>query len=165
METTTNKTMAYYYSTKLRIPFDEAVTRVARSLKRQGFGIFTMIDVTDSLKQELNIDFQNYKILGVYNPQIAYKSITLESHIGLMLPCNILFQQLENGEVEVSAMNSLESVDSGLDATNLPMIAAEVSDRLRASLANVNRDTYEPKDEEALAFVVSNENVIARTYG
>ncbi len=157
--------MAYYYSTKLRISFDEALSKVAQSLKRQGFGIFTMIDVTDSLKQELNIDFRNYKILGVYNPQTAYKSITLESHMGLMLPCNILVQQLENGEVEVSAINSLETVDNGLDATNLPMIAAEVSDRLRAFLANLHLDINEPKDEEALAFIASDENVIAPIYG
>lgn len=157
--------MAYYYSTKLRISFDEALSKVARSLKRQGFGIFTMIDVTDSLKQELNIDFRNYKILGVYNPQTAYKSITLESHMGLMLPCNILVQQLENGEVEVSAINSLETIDSGLAATNLPMIAAEVSDRLRASLAYLHHDNQEPKGEEALASTARNEDVISPIYG
>jgi uncharacterized protein (DUF302 family) len=100
-----------YYSRKLKMPFQEVINRVTQNLQLQGFGVITTIDVQDTFQKKLNINFRNYRILGACNPQFAYKAISLESHMGIMLPCNIVVQEHENGEVEVSAINPLENLD------------------------------------------------------
>jgi len=138
--------MAYYYSNKPNLSFNDAVAKITETLKQQGFGIITSIDMKETLRQKLNIAFRNYKILGACNPQFAYNAITRESHIGLMLPCNIVVQQHENGQVEVSAINPLET----LDLANLNHIAKEVSSRLRAAIDDLYRDSSEPKRNETL---------------
>ena len=103
--------MAYYYSRKIKIPFEEAVQKITRNLQEQGFGIITHIDLTETLKQKLDLDFRKYKILGACNPEFAYKAVSLESHIGLMLPCNVVIQEHENNEVEISAISPLQTID------------------------------------------------------
>lgn len=135
------KAMDYYYSKKLKLSFDEAVLRITENLQQQGFGIITSIDLTDTLKQKLNIDFRKYKILGACNPKFAYQAISLESHIGLMLPCNIVVQAHENGEVEVSAINPLETIDKATATKQLSGIAREVSARLRTAVDNLTLRT------------------------
>jgi uncharacterized protein (DUF302 family) len=141
--------MSYYYSRKLKLPFEEVLIKITQTLQQQGFGIITTIDLKETLKQKLSIDFRNYKILGACNPQFAYKAVSLESHIGVMLPCNIVVQEHENGEVEVSAINPMETMDKAM----LPIladIAEEVSNRLRVAVDDLHRETPEPKHEEAL---------------
>ncbi len=157
--------MAYYYSRKLTIPFNEVLSKISQTLKQQGFGIITTIDIKDTLKQKLNVDFRNYRILGACNPEFAFKAISLESHIGLMLPCNIVVQQHENGEIEVSAVNPLETLDRGFTTTNLTGIATEVGNRLRTAIDDLHRNVPEPKHEEALPSAVSDENVISPIQG
>lgn len=139
--------MAYYYSRKLKIPFQEALDKIAQTLQQQGFGIITTIDVRDTLKQKLNIDFRNYKIIGACNPQFAFNAISLESHIGLMLPCNIVVQEHENGEVEISAINPMETIDKAISTTQLKDIATEVSNRLRVAVDDLHREFAEPHKE------------------
>lgn len=129
-----------YYSRKLKIPFQDALNRVIENLKQQGFGIITTIDVQDTFKQKLNIGFRNYKILGACNPQFAYKAISLESHMGVMLPCNIVVQEHENGEVEVSAVNPLENISNAFNTTQLVELATEIGDKLRAAIDNLHRE-------------------------
>lgn len=138
--------MAYHYSKKINLSFNDAVAKVTETLKQQGFGIITSIDMKDTLRQKLNIAFRNYKILGACNPQFAYKALTRESHVGVMLPCNIVVQQHENGEVEVSAINPMET----LDLASLNDIVEEVSSRLRAAIDDLYRDSPEPKRKETL---------------
>lgn len=142
--------MAYYYSRKLNIPFEEAVQKVTQNLQQQGFGIITNIDLKDILKQKLNVDFRKYKILGACNPEFAYKAVSLESHIGLMLPCNVVVQEHENKEVEVSAISPLETIDKASSTAQLTDIAHEVSNRLRTAIDDLHRDRPEPKHTEAL---------------
>lgn len=79
--------MSYYFSKILNVSFDEAITRVTEGLKKEGFGILTDIDVKETLKKKLNVDFKKYRILGACNPPFAYKSLQAEDKIGLMLPC------------------------------------------------------------------------------
>lgn len=141
-----NLTMAYY-SRKLKIPFQDALHKVSENLKQQGFGVITTIDVQDTFKQKLNIPFRNYKILGACNPQFAYKAISLESHMGVMLPCNVVVQEHENGEVEVSAINPLENIDGSLNTTQLAELAIEVGNRLRAAIDDLHRDVSEAHAE------------------
>lgn len=150
--------MSYSYSRKLQIPFEEAVNKIKQNLQQQGFGIITNIDLKDTLKQKLNIDFRKYLILGACNPEFAYKAVSLDSHIGLMLPCNIVVQEHENGELEVSAINPLETIDKATTTELLSDIAQEVSNRLRTAVDDLHRDQPEPKHSEALPTGKSNEN-------
>lgn len=142
--------MEYYYSRRLRIPFDEAVERITKNLQQQGFGIVTNIDLKDIFKQKLGVEFRRYRILGVCNPALAYNAVSLESHLGLMLPCNLVVQEHENFEVEVSAISPLETIDKAATTAQLTEIAQEVSHRLRTAVDNLHRDIPDRSYPEAL---------------
>jgi uncharacterized protein (DUF302 family) len=157
--------MAYYYSRKLRLPFEDVLAKITQTLKQQGFGIITTIDVKDTLKQKLNVDFRNYRILGACNPAFAYKGISLESHLGLMLPCNVVVQEHENGEVEVSAINPLETIDKATSTDALTEIATEAGNRLRIAVDDLHREVPEPHHEEALPSGPGNKNIQAPMQG
>jgi uncharacterized protein (DUF302 family) len=135
--------MAPYYSRKVKMPFQDALDKITTCLQRQGFGIITTIDLTDTFKQKLNVAFRNYKILGACNPQFAYNAVSLESHMGVMLPCNVAIQEHENGEVEISAINPLDNIDKALKSTQLAGLATEVGNRLRAALDDIEHDPSE----------------------
>jgi uncharacterized protein (DUF302 family) len=128
--------MSYNISKKLGGTFDEAIKNVTEELKKEGFGIISEIDLKDKFKEKLNVDFRNYKILGACNPSLAYKAIQQEDKIGTMLPCNILVQEHETGEVEISAINPLESMGA-VDNPNLQSLAAEVSEKLKSVIARL----------------------------
>jgi len=138
-----------YYSRKLKLPFAEVVKRVTHNLQEQGFGIVTTIDMQDTFRNKLNVGFRNYKILGACNPKFAYKAITIESHIGVMLPCNIIVQEHENGEVEVSAINPVENIKRVFTDSQLTELATEAGNRLREAIDNLHREIPE-KHNEAL---------------
>jgi uncharacterized protein (DUF302 family) len=123
--------MAYNISKKVEGSFNGVVEKVTEELKKEGFGIISEIDLKDKFKEKLNVDFRNYKILGACNPALAYKAIQQEDKIGTMLPCNILVQEKEMNNIEVSAINPMESM-SAVNNVNLQSIAAEVSGRLKA---------------------------------
>jgi uncharacterized protein (DUF302 family) len=125
--------MAYHYSTQVSKPFNDVVTTVTENLKRQGFGIITSIDMKATLKEKLNVDFREYKILGACNPQFAYKALSADPQIGVMLPCNVVVQQQDNGVVTVSAVNPMETMDKTL-SSELKQVATEVSNRLRTAV-------------------------------
>ncbi|MGC1242612.1 MAG: DUF302 domain-containing protein [Chryseosolibacter sp.] len=125
--------MAYHYSIQSKKPFNEVVTTITENLKRQGFGIITTIDMKATLKEKLNVDFRDYKILGACNPEFAHKALNLEPQIGVMLPCNVVVRQQEDGVVTVSAVNPMETMDKSL-SPDLKYVAAEVSNRLRAAV-------------------------------
>lgn len=97
--------MNYYYTKTVDYSVDEAVEKITAHLKEKGFGILTQIDVQKTLKEKIDADFRPYKILGACNPNFAKEAITKESRIGLMLPCNVIVQQIEDGKTEVSAIN------------------------------------------------------------
>jgi uncharacterized protein (DUF302 family) len=121
------------YSRILHIPFEDAVNKITSNLKQHGFGIITSIDLQETFRQKLNLGFRKYRILGACNPQFAYKAISLESHLGVMLPCNVVVQEHENGSVEVSAVNPL-SLGADFNSTQLEALAKEVGEHLRAAL-------------------------------
>ncbi len=96
--------MSFYgYSKHLVIPFEEAVEKTLAALKAQGFGILTDIDVQKTLKEKLGVAFRRYRILGACNPPRAYKALQSEEEIGLLLPCNVIVYEQEDGSVVVSA--------------------------------------------------------------
>jgi uncharacterized protein (DUF302 family) len=120
--------MSYYFSKTLHTSFDQATAKVIESLKQAGFGILTEIDVQDTMKKKLNVDMQSYKILGACNPNFAYQALQIEDKIGVMLPCNVVVQQTENG-VEVAAVDLVAS----MQAIENPMLK-EISEQVRVSL-------------------------------
>jgi uncharacterized protein (DUF302 family) len=129
-----------YYSRKLKMPFHEVLNKVTENLQLQGFAVITTIDVQDTFQKKLNVNFRNYRILGACNPQFAYKAISLESHMGVMLPCNVVVQEHENGETEVSAFNPLENLDKTFNTTALADLATEIGIRLRAAVDYIHRE-------------------------
>ena len=104
--------MNYYFSKTLNRSFDEAVDKVTQSLKAEGFGVLTEIDVKSTMKNKLDVDFRNYKILGACNPPLAYEALQSERMIGAMLPCNVVVQETEDGRVEVAAVDPAASMQA-----------------------------------------------------
>jgi uncharacterized protein (DUF302 family) len=122
--------MAYYFNKTLKVSFDEAVSRVKDELKREGFGILTEIDVQDTLKKKLNVDFRKYRILGACNPPFAYRALQAEDKIGTMLPCNVIVQELEQGNVEVAAIDPVASMQA-IKNPKLQGVAEQVQAKLK----------------------------------
>lgn len=104
--------MNYHFSTKLDLPFDEAIAVTTETLKKHGFGVLTEIDVKETLRKKLDVEFRPYRILGACNPKMAYQALQAEDKIGTMLPCNVIVQQLESGQVEVSAVDPVASMQA-----------------------------------------------------
>lgn len=125
--------MDYYNSKIVSYSFDETLARIPEELKKEGFGILTEIDVKETLKKKLDVDFRRYKILGACNPPFAYKTLQAEENIGVMLPCNVIVQEKENGTVQVSVINPLVAMQSVQNEALLP-VASEVSDKLKRFL-------------------------------
>jgi uncharacterized protein (DUF302 family) len=128
--------MSYYFSKTLRLSFEEAVTKVTEDLKKSGFGIITEIDVKETLKKKLNVDFRKYKILGSCNPPYAYKALQAEDKIGLMLPCNVIVQELSGGRVEVAAIDPVASM-AAVNNPQLRSVGEEVRAKLKAVIDNL----------------------------
>lgn len=122
--------MSYTISKKVNKNFQQSITDVTAALQEKGFGIITQVDLQAKFKEKLNVDFRNYTILGACNPALAYKAVQQEPGIGVMLPCNVLVQEHENGDVEIAAINPLNSIGS-IDNPALQGLAQEVSDKLK----------------------------------
>jgi uncharacterized protein (DUF302 family) len=123
--------MKYYFSTTTDLTFDEAVEEITTRLKSEGFGVLTEIDVKETLKKKLDVDYHRYLILGACNPPYAYKALLSENKIGTMLPCNVIVQELPSGMVEVSAIDPVASMQA-VDNPELGGIAIEIRDKLKA---------------------------------
>ncbi len=129
--------MSYHNSKIVNTPFDETIAIVTEELKKEGFGVLTEIDVKETLKKKLDVDFRKYRILGACNPPLAYKALSEEENIGVMLPCNVIVQEKEGGVVQVSAINPMESMKSVANP-NLEEVAATVSSKLANVIKNLN---------------------------
>jgi len=128
--------MAYHFSKTLKLPFDNAIQHVTDALAEKGFGVLTVIDVRATMKKKLNIDFRPYTILGACNPQFAHKALQCEDKIGTMLPCNVVVQEVGNGQVEVSAVDPVASM-AAVDNPKLASISGEVRDLLKQVVAGL----------------------------
>lgn len=125
--------MEYYFSKTINDSFENAIQKVTESLKSEGFGILTEIDLKATFKKKLDIDFYNYTILGACNPPFAYKALQAEDKIGTMLPCNVIVQEKVAGQIEVSAVDPAASMQA-VENEKLAEIAAEIRDRLKKAI-------------------------------
>lgn len=123
--------MNYTYSTKLKGEFEEVINRVTEELKTEGFGVLTQIDITKTLKEKIDVDFKKYRILGACNPHFAYKALSVEETIGVMLPCNVIVVEAGEGEYEVSAVSPMASMQA-IENEKLEPIAQEVEEKLKS---------------------------------
>jgi len=122
--------MEYYFTKIISAGFDEAVARATEALKTEGFGIVSEIDLNEKFREKLNVDFRKYKILGACNPGFAYKAVQAEEKIGVMLPCNVLIIDKENGTTEITIVDPVASMMAVKNEALAPL-AGEVREKLR----------------------------------
>lgn len=122
--------MSYYFAKTLETDFESAVRRTTEALKQQGFGIITEIDVRNTFKNKIGVDFRDYRILGACNPQLAHEALQIEDKVGTMLPCNVVVQDLGDSRIEIAAIDPVAS----MQAINNPLLnqaAEKVREKLR----------------------------------
>ncbi len=122
--------MKYYFSKIVSSDFETAIENVTAILKEEGFGILTEIDVKETLRKKLDVDFRPYRILGACNPPFAYQALQTENKIGAMLPCNVIVRQTEEGEIEVAAVDPIASM-AAVENEELGKVAATVQAKLK----------------------------------
>ena len=124
--------MKYGYSKIVSIPFAEAVTKVTEVLAKEGFGVLTTIDVKATMKNKLDLDYENYTILGACNPEFAHKALEVEKEIGLLLPCNVIVYQTGD-EVHVSAMLPSAAM-SAVENEAITDVATTIEAKLKSAI-------------------------------
>lgn len=128
--------MSYYISKIINSEFEQAIQLVTESLKKEGFGIISEIDIQQKLKEKLDIDFRKYLILGACSPAKAFEALEQEDKIGTMLPCNVILQEIGENKIEVAAIDPVASM-MAVKNQNLSGIAREIKDKLERAIASV----------------------------
>jgi len=128
--------MKYYSNKTVEGNFDQVIDQVVAALKEEGFGILSDIDVKTTLKEKLDVDFKNYRILGACNPPNAHKALTAEPHVGLLLPCNLVVQETEPGKIDVSAVDPKASM-SIVDNPEVEPVADFIKEKLEKVIDNL----------------------------
>lgn len=128
--------MNYFLNKITDFHFDEAVDKISVALKDVGFGILTEIDMKATLKNKLDVDRRPYKILGACNPQFANKALSMEEKIGILLPCNVIVMENEDGKVEVAIMDPAVAM-SVVENSKLESLASVVKEKLELALSNI----------------------------
>jgi len=124
--------MSYYFSTRVRGTFADALDRARKALQAEGFGIISEIDVARTLKEKIGVDFRPYMILGACNPALAHEALKIEDKVGTMLPCNVVVQATDEG-AEVAAIDPVASMRA-IENEQLGLKARQVADRLRRAI-------------------------------
>lgn len=127
--------MNYGFSKTTRLTHDQAIARVTEELKKEGFGVLTTIDVQETMKKKLNVDFKKYTILGACNPPFAYQALQAEEDIGLLLPCNLIVYEKE-GTTVVAAFDPMV-MTSIVENSAIVSVAEEMRTRLERVLESV----------------------------
>ena len=122
--------MEYYFSKILHTNFEDAEVKITEELKTEGFGVLTEINMQSKLKEKIGVDFKKYKILGACNPAFAYKALQAEEKIGVMLPCNIVVIDKEDGTTEVAAIHPIASM-MAIQNPVLKPLAQEITGKLK----------------------------------
>jgi len=129
------------FARALNTSYEEALVKVQETLKEEGFGVLTTIDVQSTLKKKLDVDFRKYTILGACNPPYAFQALQADLDVGLLLPCNVIIYETDDNTVYVSAMNPV-SVLGVIQNDKLRIIAEEVSTKLQKVMESVVQKTH-----------------------
>jgi uncharacterized protein (DUF302 family) len=121
---------SYGIQKTLDIPFDDALAKVPEALKAEGFGVLTEIDVKETLKKKLDVDFRRYRILGACNPPLAHEALQHSLDVGLLLPCNVIVYETDAGKTTVSAVDPIQMMAAQGDDTLKP-VAEQALQRLK----------------------------------
>jgi uncharacterized protein (DUF302 family) len=124
--------MQYGFSKAVDMSYEQAIEKVTDELKKEGFGVLTSIDVKETLKQKIDVDFKKYTILGACNPPIAHKALQEEEELGLLLPCNVVVYEKDN-KTQVSIFDPMVMTWI-IENENMKPIATEVQERLQRVL-------------------------------
>ena len=124
--------MQYGFSKTVDMSYEQAIDKVTAELKKEGFGVLTFIDVKETLKQKINVDFKKYAILGACNPPIAHKALQTEEELGLLLPCNVIVYEKDD-KTSVSIFDPMVMTWI-MDNEQMKPIATEVQERLQRVL-------------------------------
>lgn len=130
-------TTTYGFRTTLNVPYEETIEKTTAALKEEGFGVLTEIDVQATLKKKLDADFRRYIILGACNPNLAYQALQDELEIGLLLPCNVIVYETNEGQSTVSIIDPL-SMLGVVESPTLDPIAKEAKSRLQRVIRSLN---------------------------
>lgn len=122
--------MEYYFNKIVHSDFEKTIVKVTDALKTEGFGIVSEIDMQAKLKEKLGVDYRKYRILGACNPAFAHKALQMEEKIGVMLPCNVVVIDRENGTTEVAAVHPLASM-MAVQNPALEPLALEVTEKIK----------------------------------
>jgi uncharacterized protein (DUF302 family) len=139
--------MSYYFSTILKnARFEQATELATRELQKEGFGVLTQINVKDTLKNKIDVDFRPYLILGACNPHFAHKALQAEGKLGAFLPCNVVVEQLDSGEIEISAVDPIAMMAS-VRNPQLEELAVDVRKKLQNVIEGVAREAHLLQDQ------------------
>ena len=127
--------MKYYINKTINTDIETATEKIKEKLQKEGFGIVTQFDVNKALKEKLDIDFRQYRILGACNPAFALRSINTEEKIGTILPCNVMLQEVEGG-IEIAIINP-KSMVSGIDNAEMKAIGEEILEKMNRVIAKI----------------------------
>ncbi len=132
------KVNQYAFTAVLNMPYEDAVSKVTEALKEEGFGVLTEINVKETLKKKLGIDFRKYVILGACNPPYAHRTLQVDLDVGLLLPCNVIVYETDDKKAYVSAINPVSALEV-IKNEELRKIAEEVSEKLKKVVDKVSK--------------------------
>ncbi len=128
----------YAFTAVLNMPYEDAVSKVTEALKEEGFGVLTEINVKETLKKKLGVDFRKYVILGACNPPYAHRTLQVDLDVGLLLPCNVIVYETDDKKAYVSAINPVSALEV-IKNEDLRKIAEEVSGKLKKVMERLTR--------------------------
>jgi len=130
--------MSYFINKKMQngISFENAIEKVTEELKKEGFGVLTEIDIKSTFKKKLDVDMNKYVILGACNPNYAFNALNEDSKLGVFLPCNVIVEEHDNGDIEVSAVDPIASMLS-VKNEKVEVFAKDVLEKLERVIDNL----------------------------
>lgn len=128
--------MKYYINKTVDYKFEEASKRVSEVMMKNGFGVLTEINLHEKFKEKLNVDFRKYRILGTCNPKASHSALQFQDKLGTMLPCNVILQELEDGKVEIAAVDPVASM-LAVEDENVKEIIVEVKKNLEKAISEI----------------------------
>jgi len=129
--------MTYSYQKTVNLSYEQALEKTTKELQKEGFGVLTEIDVKATMKKKLDVDYNNYKILGACNPPLAHQALSADPEMGVLLPCNVIVYEAEGGKTVVSAIDAA-AMFSVVGRVDILPVAEEVNRKLKNVIDNVS---------------------------